>query len=94
MLLSGRTSGESLVLRPPRPVRDAMVPLKLHTTDAYILLVPPPPKLADGAAAAAAPPAHERAGASAQEGVARLLLATGELHSGQGRRPWSASDGP
>jgi hypothetical protein len=50
-----------------------MVPLKLHTTDAYILLVPPPPKLAD---------------------VARLLLATGELHSGQVRRPLSASDGP
>jgi hypothetical protein len=42
------------------------VPLKLHTTDAYILLVPPPPKLADGAAAAAAAPAHEPAGASAQ----------------------------
>ena len=50
-----------------------MVPLKLHTADAYILPVPPPPKLAD---------------------VARLLLATGELHSGQVRRPLSASDGP
>jgi len=59
LLLIGRTSGESSVLRPPRPVRDATVPLKLHTTDAYILLVPPPPKLADGAAAAAAPPVHE-----------------------------------
>jgi hypothetical protein len=29
------------------PCEDATAPLKLHTTDAYILLVPPRPKLAD-----------------------------------------------